>query len=67
MVSGCLAKPTQTDVELVSKWIKSEIIRLEEIFNTIERINNYHDEYIQESIRKSELAIRQIRRFIESV
>lgn len=67
MVSGCLAKPTQADVELVSKWIKSEIIRLEEIFNTIERINNYHDEYIQESIRKSELAIRQIRRFIESV
>ena len=66
MAIGCLAKPTRGDLELVSKWIKSEIVRLEEIFNTIEKTHNYYDDYVQESIKKSELDIRQIRKFIES-
>ena len=67
MEIGCLAKPTHSDLELVSKWIRSEIIRLKEILNTIEKNNNYHDAYVQESMKKSELDIRQIRKFIESI
>ena len=66
METGCLAKPTQADLELVTRWIRSEIIRLEEILNIIEKNNNYHDVYVQESMKKSELDIRQIRKFIES-
>ena len=52
--------------DLVVSWLRSEIATLNNVLDTIIRNDNYHDEYIHESMKKAEVAIRQIRKFISS-
>lgn len=61
--------PTKSNkiyLELVISWLRTEIERLSGVLATIERTQNYHEDYIFESIKSTEVAIRQIRKFIDA-
>ena len=60
-----LVKPQKIYLDLLVNWLRSEIARLTHVLKTIEDTGDYHDEFIQESIKATEAGLRRIRKFIE--
>lgn len=53
-------------IDLVASWLRSEIAKLTHVLTTIEEAHDYHDEYIHESLKTTEIGIRRIRKFIDA-
>jgi len=62
---GWLVKPQKIYLDLVVSWLRSEIARLNHALRTIEETHDYHEDYIQETIKTAEISLRRIRKFIE--
>ena len=60
-----LVKPQKIYLDLLVNWLRSEIARLTHVLKTIEDTGDYHDEFIQESIKATETGLCRIRKFIE--
>jgi hypothetical protein len=63
---GWLVKPQRIYLDLVVSWLRSEIAKLNYVLTTIEESHDYHDDYIQETIKTAEGEFRRIRKFIEA-
>jgi hypothetical protein len=63
---GWLVKPQRIYLDLVVSWLRSEIARLTHVLKTIEDTSDYHDEFVHESIKDVEVALRRIRKFTEA-
>lgn len=61
-----LTKTHSINMDLVVSWLRSESATLNNVLNTIQENDSYDDEYVKESIKKVEIALRQISRFINS-
>ena len=61
-----LTKTHSINMDLVVSWLRSESATLNNVLNTIQEKDSYDDEYVKESIKKVEIALRQISRFINS-
>ena len=62
---GWLVKPQRIYLDLVVSWLRSEVARLIHVLKTIEDTGDYHDEFINESIKTVESGLRRIRKFIQ--
>lgn len=62
---GWLVKSQKIYLDLVVSWLRSEIAKLTHVLQTIEDTSDYHDEFIHESIKASEIGLRRVRKFIE--
>ena len=63
---GWLVKPQKIYTDLVASWLHSEIARLTHVLKMIEDTGDYHDEFMHESIKASEVGLRRIRKFTEA-
>ena len=61
---GWLVKSQRIYLDLLTSWLRSEIARLTHVLKTIEDTGDYHDEFIQESIKATEIGLRRIRKFV---
>jgi len=61
-----LTKPQRIYIDLVVSWLRSEIARLNNTLETIERTQDYNDEYVKESIKIATIEMRRIRKFINA-
>ena len=52
------------DLDLIMSWMRREYERMGNVISTIERNQNFHDEYVIESLKITEMAVRQIKKFI---
>lgn len=57
-------RPQMIHIEFIESWLRSEIDRLNKVLMTIDHSRDYRDSYIRESLRSSEMALREMRRFI---
>ena len=53
-------------IELIISWLRSEIEKLNNVLVTIEKTQDYHDEYVCETLKSVSVAIRQINKFIDA-
>lgn len=53
-------------LDLVASHLRSQIVMLNNVLETIERNHNYEDDYISESIRTVEQGLRRLRRFVNA-
>ena len=63
---GWLVKPQRIYQDLVANWLRSEIARLTHALKVIEGTDDYHDEFIHESIKAAEIGLRRIRKFVQA-
>ncbi len=53
-------------IDQVASNLRTQIISLHNVLETIERTHRYEDSFITESLRDSELELRRLRKFINS-
>ncbi len=53
-------------LELIVSWLRSEIAKLTHILETIEQTDDYHSEFVNESLKSAEVELRRLRKFIGS-
>jgi len=53
-------------IDKVASNLRTQIINLHNILETIERTHQYEDGFIVESLKESETELRRLRKFIES-
>jgi len=63
---GWSVKSQRIYLELVVSWLRSEVAQLTHALERMEQTDNYHDEFVCESIKTAETGIRRIRKFIEA-
>ena len=61
-----LANKESPYLDLVASYLRSQIVMLHNVLETIERNHNYEDDYIYESIRAVEQELRRLRRFVNT-
>ncbi|MDP8266785.1 MAG: hypothetical protein P9M07_07585 [Candidatus Aceula meridiana] len=59
-------KSHSTYMDLVVSWLRSEIATLNNVLDTIVKNDSYSDEYVRESMKEAEVALKQIRKFINA-
>lgn len=52
-------------IDRVASDLRTQIINLHNILETIERTHRYEDDYIMRSLKESESDLRRLRKFIE--
>ena len=63
-MSNRLVNKESPYLDLVASHLRSQILTLNNVLETIERNHSYEEEYIHESIRAVELGLRRLRRFV---
>lgn len=58
-------KPQKINLDLVLGWLRTETDKLNNVLNAIENEQSYNDDYIYDSIKSAEVALRQMRKFID--
>lgn len=58
-------KPQKINTDLVASWLRSEASKLNNVLGNIERTHIYQDEYTIETLKSVEIAMKQIRKFID--
>ena len=53
-------------LDLVASHLRSQIMTMHNVLETIERSHSYDDDYIGESMRTVEQELRRLRRFIDT-
>lgn len=53
-------------IDKVASNLRTQIINLHNVLDTIERTHHYEDGYILESLKESETELRRLRKLIES-
>lgn len=61
-----LTKPKKLYLDMVVSWLRSEIAKLSHVLMTIEDAQNYHNDFLIETIKTTETELRRIRKFIEA-
>lgn len=59
-------KSSSPMIDKVASNLRTQIINLHNILDSIERTHQYEDGYIRESLRESENELRRLRKFLES-
>jgi len=52
--------------DMVVSHLRSQIVAMHNVLETIERTHNYEDDYIAESIKTVETELRRLRKYIEA-
>jgi hypothetical protein len=53
-------------LDLVASHLRSQIMTMNSVLETIERNHSYEDDYIRESLRTVEQELRRLRRFVNT-
>lgn len=53
-------------IDRIATDLRTQIINLHNILETIERTHRYEDDFILQSLKESEADLRRLRKFIES-
>ena len=62
----CPTRSHAVSMDLVVSWMRSEIATLNNVLDTIVKNNNYNDVYVKETLKEVEIALRQMRKFINA-
>lgn len=60
-----LQNPSSPYIDLVSSYLRSQIVTLHKVLEQIERTHSYEEDYVIMAIREAEQELRRLRKFID--
>ncbi len=57
---------SNVSVDIVASHLRSQVVALHNILESIERTSHYQDDYIQSSLKTVEVELNRLRKFIET-